>query len=61
MTTEITVQEEKKDEIVAQFHAVAVNGTEMVAAKAGMIYGSVVVNTDLTKFKQEFERKVGEE
>ena len=38
MTTEITVQpvEEKKDEITAQFHAVAVNGTEMVAAKAGI-------------------------
>ena len=38
MITEITVQsvEEKKDEITAQFHAVAVNGTEMVAAKAGI-------------------------
>jgi hypothetical protein len=37
MTTEITVsQPEKELEFVPQFHAVAVNGTEMVQAKAGI-------------------------
>lgn len=38
MADEIVVQEPEKDEtaIVPQFHAVAVNGTEMIAAKAGI-------------------------
>lgn len=37
MTTEITIPQPAKElEFVPQFHAVAVNGTEMVAAKAGI-------------------------